>query len=333
MNDIFLAPNNLTQIGEAHTEAWAVFANGSYRFDNDITLDVGVRASDEQRTTDGVYRFFGTDLPQSGDESWDNVSPSVSVSYDVSEDVMVYASYKEGFKSGFFLIGTINPVVEPEEVTSYEIGLKSRVFDGRLQANITIFDADYDNLQLTRVAANGLTLITENASSATVKGVEAEFQMVPWTGFDGALILSYLDATYDDYEAENPGIPGLPLEDLSGNRLVSAPEYTATAMGTQEFSAGDIGMIELHAEIIWTDEQYFTAFNSEVNSLDAMTLINARATYRPNEGGWYAALWGKNLTDEDEVSTSTTQNQVAGFTVFGYLRDLRSYGLEVGVNF
>ena len=75
---------------------------------------------------------------------------------------MVYARFATGFKSGGFN-GRANSVAErtqyePEEVNSYEIGIRSTIA-GQLRLNVTAFYNDYRNFQ-ARVSGTGLDPVT-----------------------------------------------------------------------------------------------------------------------------------------------------------------------------
>ncbi len=59
------------------------------------------------------------------------------------------------------------------------------------------------------------------------------------------------------------------------------------------------------ANLYYTDDQFFDEFNREPFVQDAYTLLNANATYRPASGNWSVSLWGKNLTDEQELADAS----------------------------
>src|SRR3546814_1247087 len=93
---------------------------------------------------------------------------------------MIYASASRGFKSGTWVIGQVNPVVDPEYVWSYEGGIKFRTAGNVLQANLAAFYYDYTDLVLSLVNGASTTLI--KASAAKIKGAEAEITVRPIDG-------------------------------------------------------------------------------------------------------------------------------------------------------
>src|SRR3546814_6591558 len=85
-----------------------------------------------------------------------------------------------GFKSGSFDIraqgvfnGTGNTPVRPETLDAYELGLKSRLFDRRVQIKVAAFRYDWKDLQtFGQVPVLGPAFI--NLPKARLTGVEAE---------------------------------------------------------------------------------------------------------------------------------------------------------------
>ena len=75
-----------------------------------------------------------------------------------------------------------------------------------MRLNADVFYMDYKDLQVTQTNAACLCNITDNAASAEIKGVEAEFSSPPTDGLRLSLAGSYVDATYKDFieSAINP---------------------------------------------------------------------------------------------------------------------------------
>jgi iron complex outermembrane receptor protein len=128
---------------------------------------------------------------------------------------MAYASVAKGYKgfaydvsSGFnparvnaALAGTapgLNGVgpVKAENSTSYELGLKSRFFDNKVQLNVTGFTTDYNNFQAQSAVIIGGALqnVLNNVGKLKTKGVEVEFSAKPtdWLRLDASA--AYTDA-------------------------------------------------------------------------------------------------------------------------------------------
>jgi iron complex outermembrane receptor protein len=195
--------------GTSETEAYAVFANVSYEFAPAWTLALGARYSYEDRKgfTDRWTAPGAPVLTFEDEKSFNDFTPSIRLEWRSTDDVLLYASYSQGFKSGIFLTGQRSPVLKPEIVDAYEIGMKGTFLDRRLQFNAAGFYYDFTDLQQGRsvpAGTSGFTLIYENAASAEIEGVEAEFTWLAADNlrFDGSA--TYLDATFDDYISSDP---------------------------------------------------------------------------------------------------------------------------------
>jgi outer membrane receptor protein involved in Fe transport len=88
---------------------------------------------------------------------------------------------------------------------------------------------DYKNLQVTQTNAACLCNLTDNAASAEIKGIEAEFVFAATDNLRLSLSGSYVDATYKDFiESARSRRPANRL-DSSGNRLQRTPETQISA--------------------------------------------------------------------------------------------------------
>ncbi len=121
--------------------------------------------------------------------TFDNFSPEVTVSYRPAPDVLLFASYKRGFKSGGFDAGftggaiLANPArrqtFEPEKVKGFEGGVKSELFDRQLTLNLTGYWYDYNNLQVSAFDTTARAFVTQNAARARIRGLELETRFRP----------------------------------------------------------------------------------------------------------------------------------------------------------
>ena len=83
---------------------------------------------------------------------FDNFSPNASLSYQLAPTFLLYAAYGSGFRSGGFN-GRANVAnldtgrISPEELTSYEIGFKSKFFSDRLLLNVAGYYSIFEEIQ------------------------------------------------------------------------------------------------------------------------------------------------------------------------------------------
>lgn len=335
--------------GTSETEAYAVFANLSFDLTEALTVNVGGRYSYENKKGDtdrwnapGVI----TPLTYSDEKSFNDFSPSLRLEWRAFEDAFLYASYSKGFKSGIFLTGQTSPVLDPEIVDAYEVGLKGMFFDSRLRFNTAAFYYDYTDLQQGRsvpAGSSGFTLVYENAAAATVQGVEAELTWQATQQFRLDASMTYLDATYDDYVTTDPfdtvfqQLGLIPAnvdlsQQLAGNQMVQSPEWAWSLGATFDFQVpGTDWKGSANVSASYKDQVYFSQFNHDALSQDSVTTVNAYLNIVSADEHWSLNVWGKNLTDEEIYMGTFILN--SSRTNAGFLAPPRTYGLTLGYNF
>ena len=124
---------------------------------------------------------------------------------DVSTYLRIATGYKAGGISEAGAVGTFNSafVFEPEEILTYELGLKSMLADDRVRLNMAVFYSEFDDMQLgfnTNPADLSEVLLT-NAGEATVGGVEIEGQWAATDALQFSVNYTYLDPEIDRVDA------------------------------------------------------------------------------------------------------------------------------------
>ena len=356
----FIIPN------QDETDAFAFFGQVSYDFSEKLRGTLGVRYSDEEKSDfTSVGAIFGdnTGLASTGnvvqfftrteEADWTDVSPRGVLEYRPNDDTMIYGSLTKGFKSGGWNAFDGSPSFEPEEVWSFEAGVKTEFADGRVRVNGSVFAYDYKDLQVSTFQ-NGLT-VTTNAADADVWGAEIELTAQPIPEFTFNASLGYLNAEFKDFISANGLCPAdaTPAElaggcngaaageartaNLSGNTLQNAPEWKLNANGTYSIGFQDGGRIDLFAQMSFQSELFHTQFNDPLIGQDDITLVDARISYvSPNEG-WELAVYGKNIFDEEYFQntvrfTSLSEGNPADrFNIgagLGYPAPGNTFGLE-----
>jgi iron complex outermembrane receptor protein len=321
---------------DQETDAWALFASFDWHLTDRWTLVTGVRYTDEEIDfTGGTGLGIGSEtLAQvtfTDDEfTDDNTSYRVALEFRPNDDLLVYGSVSTGFKSGGFTGDfTFDPLeLEPydsEEVDAYELGAKATMAGGMVQLDAAVFYYDYQDIQTTIVSPSGLAFPLSNMDSADIYGVDFELTASPTEGLDLRVGAGYLDTEIND---NSRGPDGALLFD--GNDLPNSPEFQLFGLARYEFAITSDLSMALQADAKYTDETYKEASNDPLNFEDDYTVINGRISLLGSDGRWEAALWGRNLADEDyfqEVFTSTDLGIQSGFTGAP-----RTYGISFTYN-
>gem|GEM_PF-407585 len=244
----------------------------------------------------------GTGYKTNYSEKWTQVTPQATLEWAITPEIFTYFTYSEGFKGGGFDDTPANPAqattpFDPEEAKNYEIGIKSDFWDNRFRINADVFYMDYTNLQVTQTNAACLCNITDNAASAEIKGVEAEFSLLPLDDLRFTLSGSYVDAKYKDFiESAIDPTTGLNL-DSSDNRMQRTPETQVSGGVDYTMGLGSWGKaLNFRVNYTWQSDMYWATDN--IASEPSYGLIDARIGLSPEGAPWQVALWGKNLNDE-----------------------------------
>jgi iron complex outermembrane recepter protein len=337
---------NYLQRGTVKTEAVGAYLEGSLEIVPDLTFTAGARYNWEKRSGTGRFTFEaqGLDIPTDKTGDWDSITPKFVLEYQTPGGTLLYGKVTKGFKSGVVNIGSVNDVIEPENVWSYEVGLRGETRDGTFGYSAAAFYYDYTNLQVGFVNENSI-VETINAASARNYGLELEATLRPARNTTFRIFGTYLNAKYTDFcngyyaagdptRRQFPACPDNPaLSDLSGNRLANAPEFSVAIFADQTIDLGDTGSIDLSADMNFQDEIFFTEFNNRDARQDAFALVNASITYHSPNERYSVALWGKNLFDKYALANTIITAPLYGFVSVGSLRPPRTYGVTLGVDF
>ncbi|WP_417497412.1 TonB-dependent receptor [Maricaulis sp.] len=179
--DTVLTGLNAQTFGDVDTTTWSVFANFTYDLTDTISLTLGGRYTEDERTSrvlrrtylGGFSEYFGgtgfaiaTTSDFLGTNSWDDFSPTVSVAWQPSSSNNFYFTYTQGFKGGGFdpraqttgapdfdLSGTVTAdevfefmAFDPETVDSFELGWKYQ--GGSYSHAVALFHMDYTDIQV-----------------------------------------------------------------------------------------------------------------------------------------------------------------------------------------
>lgn len=322
--------------GTGTTNALAAFGQANLHLTDRLELDFGARYSHEKKTADvSVQQDVVSQFDPNGpivplaslrqSDTWSSFDPKATLSYKAADGIFVYATYSRGFKAGGFNLGGLQPPFRPEKLTNYEAGIKADLFDRRLRANVSAFYYDYKDLQVNIV--EGFALVTRNAATARIKGVEAEITALPTEKLRITLTGAYLDAKYRRFVAINPSDP-LADPDLSGNRLNYAPRYKVDAEIGYTIDTS-LGVFTPRANVTWTDRIYFDQFNLRVASQPARTEVNLYLNWKLPDSGWSLAAYLKNLTDKTYVIGAVVSTCLIGCPVVGQYGPPRTFGLSL----
>lgn len=300
------------------TDSYALFGELTYAISDTLALTLGGRFTDESKDY-GINAFSVANQPggdpwslfiadgdfQTSDKaSWSEFTPRVVLEYSPTDNINTYVSYAEGFKSGGYNGQPDNPPAvtpfDPELAETLELGLKGQFFDGMMSASFAYFFTDFTDMQLQGIDPVTGSPITSNAASSEISGLEIELLGTIADNFTYNIGASFLDHEFKNFfiEVFDPTIQGGPpfrIVDKAGDRLGVIPEYNYHVGVAYEWPMAGGASLRLSANYMAADET-ITIFNTLWS--DSYEVIDSRLVY-DSGNNWSAALWVRNLTDED----------------------------------
>jgi iron complex outermembrane receptor protein len=338
-------PGGVTALtfGNVQTETFAIFGDFTYDFSDMFSVSIGGRYTWDQRTSDILRRtylgggspFFGgngvlfaTTSDFNGTADFAEFTPRASVSFHPAENQTIYASYSAGFKGGGFdprgqttacrtpAGGACNAqqiydfiAFDPETVDSYELGYRASLFDRRVNLSLSLFHADYRNVQVPGsigTTVNGQQTfigITTNAGKARFRGVEFEGNAIVARDFgrDGdrlnfAWSLGYINADYLEF------IDARGIDVADRREIQNTPKWTASGTLNYEVPVAS-GRLNIGSTLSYRSRTQ--QFELRIPGLDqgGYALWDANLVWRSDNDRWTIGLHGRNLTDKRYITS------------------------------
>ncbi|NIB39818.1 TonB-dependent receptor [Pseudomaricurvus alkylphenolicus] len=311
---------NIGSFYKIESKSEALFGQFTYDVDEQLSVTLGLRYSKDEKTLTLLSEDPGLLQDHSESEDWSKFTAALTANYQLNNDISLYAKVSEGYASGLFNPGTIGRAsfpadtsaaltpVDPEEVLSWELGMKSTLLNNRLRINLATFYNDNTNLQVTDFV--GGIRRSFNSGESTTTGLELDAVAVLAEGLMLNVSAGYLDVDFDD-----------------ATKTQSSPRDTATLGLEYSFAPLSFGQLVMRLDATYTGSSR-TSFNDPDTAIDSRTLLNARIGLEELElgkGSLRVAAWARNLTDEEYRFHGANFSFYRGYT-WG---DPRSVGVDV----
>lgn len=344
----------------------SVFGQLRYKIVPQLELAAGVRWSKETRKL-SIFDFHNNtmNIPGAPDDlditnqlkpgsnrvhsnTW---SPEATLTWTPTDDLTLFGSYKKGYKSGSFSVAVPGTAGQDksfgdEKVKGYEIGVKSRLLDRHLLANLAWYDYRYNGLQVGVIEGfvNGSPVInTRNSGGARTYGVDLDLQYRPpqLEGLSFNASVNWNRAKYKELSLgcypnqtvaqgcnQNPvtvpatathGTTRYLEQNLNGVQMIRAPEWSANFGFDYEFPV-NAGWSLKFSNNNQLSSKYpsYLALNrpNRDNFQRGYIKFDLGLTLKSSDDRWEVALIGKNLSDKLVASNCSASNTQGG-GVFG----------------
>lgn len=365
---------SLYTLDDIDTKTWAAFADLSYTVSDTFNINLGGRYTDDERRARIFKRTYlgltgsptlgnpaAVGLAANTDMTKDDLhrtdtkfTPKLGFGWKLAPEHNVYGTASQGFKGGMFdprmdLTGSGGPNtpasqlkrqgVNPEEVTSFELGMKSSMNGGRLQTNAAIFLSKYKNVQIpgsiptfdSAGNVNGFAGSLTNAGKAKIKGLELEAVSHLTDSLNISGMYSYIDAKYDEWMVAN----GASLVNVASQaEFQNTPKHSANLSASYDWPMammGRSGSLSLLNSVSYKSKVYQTEFartgataaldatvpGNLMLAQDAYTLWDAGLVWTSSDRKIQLGLHGRNLTDK--------RYKVAGYNFVGFFNTITTF--------
>ena len=289
-------------------------------------------------------------------------TPRITASWQASPNNLFYAVFARGQKPGGFNSNTAIaagfPTYAPEDVETFEFGMKHTLLDGKLVANFATFQNTISGYQLTQnvsVPPNQVSLIV-NAGDARIRGFEIELQARPVRNLTFTANYALANAFFTRGVDEQQGVLNDVADDalvncstgdqfpattncqslygsIVGKRIPRAPQHTAFVDIDWRLPLGDNGWkVFAGANVNMISTSYAQVHN--LASTGGSAVVDLRAGFQNDR--FKVQFYVKNATDERAINqiiryadanADLRRNFIAG------LRPQRRFGVVVSAGF
>jgi iron complex outermembrane receptor protein len=221
-----------------------------------------------------------------------------------------------------------NPVA-PEESTAYELGIKSKLWDGRMSLNAALFFTQYEDFQAQDFVVDedgGIVTQLVNVGELETKGLEVEGTVLLSENFRMMFGLARIDAEVTEWDnapcyvlqtveegcdtivGQKPnGQDQYAQASAAGNELQNSPDWKVSIAGDYLLPLADLPFDGfLNFNYVWRDEVNYDIKGSPLAVQDSFGITNLNLGIVESSSEKYrVTLFVNNLFDEFHSSSIT----------------------------
>jgi len=351
-----------TMDNEGEFVNWGIFGDLTYNLTDTIRLIGGLRYSYDEKdyswqTFDNSLAGFPiaparvaydpsvvADTPADffikyeDDENWSKTTGRAVAEWSFMDSAMTYVSFATGYKSGGFDGQSFEAVLsgpfDPEDMTSYELGLKGDFFEDTVRIEASLFYHELDGRQGTESVKD-----SPDDPTAQPRVVTSDEETTGWELYTQWQALDTLRftalTTWRDLERVQDPFFDAAGEPKGGEKenLDTQTDYTLALDWTPEVPAG---YLLVHVDYIFNeagDSSKATIFTTGPWYFQDRELLNARIAWSDDDDKVEIALWGKNLMDKEYADNpgGFVADELSAYKT--NVQDPLTYGVDLRYNF
>ena len=345
-------PNPNPNVSTFDPQTSAVFAAASYDINDQFTLNVEAR---HQR--DKVIEGTVGSTPL--ENTFKSFTPRVILDWKPREGTTLYATFAQGTNPGQFNAGLLQLTqgeldqiaaaggggifVEEEEITNIEFGIKTFLWNDRVQISAAVYFSDWDNV----IAPEIITYINAAGESDSVQ-VNATGGVAKLSGLElqGTVLLSenlVVDGTFGYNKSEIKDFESPDALNLFGDRTIDGldnafsryPETSGTLSLTYQDQLPSGRDWFARGDVIYRGNTWMT--NANVTETPSFATLNLRVGMEME--AWRIELYGTNVLKEEGYTNLQLFPDLSGLSgpfarmMMAGLLPRPSYGIRTSFEF
>lgn len=299
---------------EAVTKSIAAFGQLTWTpsvLDERLHLTFGLRYTDDEREARRpIFNGAASSLDDANSSS--SVDPAFTAAYDISEQGSMYFRYATAYKAGGTNLRSAGfDGYDPEELETYELGMKTVLLDYRIQLNTAAFWSTYTERQIDFSNPIDITdsRTVNAANDVDIYGFEIDLRAVVVDGLIANLSYVYLGKN-------NPLQPDTVFSNgaLTNFVLPQLPRHAGSLSLDYALAALPFADLDAHLDIVSASQIFNTPLN-EFKSESDYTLANLRLSLSnislSTAGSLKVSAWISNLTDTEYVISSVDAGTIS----------------------
>ncbi len=341
-NPFFIPP---TLVRQTNT-SYALFGQTSYQVTDRLKLTGGIRWTSDVKgmtASGGAITPITTPVRLSGD----NISWDISADYLLTDTAKLYARAATGFRApsiqgrnlaftfGTPVAGRDYSTARSETITSYEVGVKTELFNHSLRLNADGFTYYIRNMQFSAIGGGSNSVILKNARAGLAYGLETDAE---WAATDNLVFTA--GASWTHTEIRDPNLQTAICAQctvtntvvggnavLNGNPFPQAPDYQLSLTARYDYPLDNGGTLFAYTDWWWQGYTNFFLYKSLEFHTNGNYEGGLRLGYIFPDKRFQVAGYVRNLTNRPNLQGGIDFNNNTGF-----VSDPRVFGIELSAH-
>ncbi|WP_373006653.1 TonB-dependent receptor [Hyphomonas sp.] len=330
------------------TKSTALYGQAEYSFTEKLRGTLGARYSKDERNSftlgvdqtslnDPLPSYTGSPTPIRGED--EHTDWRVGLDYDLTDDVMVYGYWATGYIAGGIQQGNTGVLLDPNEVETFEAGVKSMLLDGRLRFNGAYYNSKYKNLTTTVFIQQGGTILAQSVPGGSIVSEGMEFD-ISYSANDKLQLDVGIAMDWSEFDEFNVGnqfteggdtvIGGQSFFIMDGKDTRFSPDLAVSLAASYMVDLGEYG--ELLPSVLMKYSDEYQASNAPYfwSQQPSYTTFDLAATWSAPNAPYKVRVFANNVTEQLYLTEATVFSRSRAIVDYNAPR---TWGVRISRNF